>query len=164
MMKCSWIRNRFCLPVTRPIRKAPRRTLLVLEVLEDRWVPSTFTVNNLLDDGSVGSLPWAVGQADSTAGANTITFDPTVFATPQTITLVGTQLELSNTSGTQTITGPAAGVTVNGGGLSRVFAVDANVTASLSGLTITGGEAGGQTGSAQRNSAASAAALTTTAR
>ncbi len=35
------------------------------------------------------------------------------------------QLELSNTTGTQTITGPAAGVTVSGGGASRVFQVDA---------------------------------------
>ena len=57
----------------------------------------------------------------------------------QTITLTAGQLELSNTSGTETITGPAAGVTVSGGGLSRVFQVDASVTASISGLTITGG-------------------------
>ena len=48
----------------------------------------------------------------------------TVFATPQTITLGGAQLELSDTTGTETITGPAAGVTVNAGGASRVFQVD----------------------------------------
>ena len=48
-----------------------------------------------------------------------------MFSTPQTITLAGTQLELSDTTGTETITGPAAGVTVSGGGLSRVFQVDA---------------------------------------
>ncbi len=52
-----------------------------------------------------------------------------MFNTPQTITLGGTQLELTDTTG----------VTVSGGGLSRVFQVDANVTASISGLTITGG-------------------------
>ena len=74
-------------------------------------------------------------------GAETITFDKTVFKTPQTITLSGSQLELSDTTGTETITGPKAGVTVNGGGLSRVFQVDAGVTASISGLTITGGNA-----------------------
>ena len=62
-----------------------------------------------------------------------------MFKTPQTITLTGTQLELSNTIETETITGPAAGVTVSGGGLSRVFQVDGLVTASISGLTITGG-------------------------
>ena len=65
---------------------------------------------------------------------------------PLTITLTGSQLELSNTSGTETITGPAAGVTVSGGGLSRVFQVDANVTASISGLTITGGGVSGAGG------------------
>ena len=62
-----------------------------------------------------------------------------MFNTPQTITLTGSQLELSDTTGTETITGPAAGVTVSGGGLSRVFQVDGLVTASISGLTITGG-------------------------
>ena len=51
-------------------------------------------------------LRWAVGQANSAGGAETIAFDNTVFKTPQTITLTGTQLELSDTSGTETITGP----------------------------------------------------------
>ena len=70
---------------------------------------------------------------------NTIVFDPTVFSTPQTITLSDGPLELSDTGGTQTITGPAAGVTISGGGTSRVFQVDSGVTASISGLTISGG-------------------------
>jgi hypothetical protein len=35
-----------------------------------------------------------------------------------------------------------AGVTVNGGGMSRVFQIDGMVTASISGMTITGGDAG----------------------
>ena len=69
-----------------------------------------------------------------------------MFKTPQTITLTGTQLELSDTTGTETITGPKAGVTVSGGGLSRVFQVDAGVTASISGLTITGGKTAGNGG------------------
>ncbi len=55
----------------------------------------------------------------------------------------GTQLELSNTLEPETIAGPAAGVIVSGGGLSRVFQVDGGVTASISGMTITGGSAGG---------------------
>ena len=87
--------------------------------MEDRTVPSTFTVTNLLDDGSAGSLRWAVGQANMAGGA--IDFDPAVFATPQTITLTGTQLELTDTTGTETITGPKAGVTVSGNNASRVF-------------------------------------------
>ena len=59
------------------------------------------------------------------------------------ITLSGTDLELSNTTGLQTITGPAVGVTVSGGGLSGVFQVDAGVTASMSGLKITDGDTSG---------------------
>src|SRR5262245_14717327 len=95
----SCIRKLFARPGQRTVRKVPPRTRLTLEALEDRSVPSPFTVTNTLDDGSVGSLRWAVGQANTTAGANTITFDPTVFASPQTITLTGTQLELRDTSG-----------------------------------------------------------------
>ena len=107
-------------------------------------VPS-FVVDTTADfsdptDGKT-SLREAIASANALPG-HTITLDTTVFASPQTITLTGTQLELSNTTGTETITGPAAGVTVSGGGLSRVFQVDAGVTASISGLTITGGNAG----------------------
>ena len=116
-----------------------RRTMPTLLALEDRRLLSTFTVNSTLDDGSVGTLRWAVGQANSAGGAETIAFDKTVFKTPQTIALTGTQLELSDTTGTETITGPKAGVTVSGGPQSRVFQVDGGVTASISGLTITGG-------------------------
>src|SRR5262245_4025257 len=102
-----------------------------LESLEDRTVPSTFTVFNTLDDGSAGSLRWAVGQANSHPGADTIDFDSGVFGTPRTITLNGTQLELSDTTGATSIAGPAAGVTIDGSGRSRVFQVDALVTASI---------------------------------
>jgi hypothetical protein len=83
----------------------------------------------------------AVNLADVDTGANTITFDPSVFAKAQTITLASGQLELSNGGGTQTIKGPAEGVTINGAKLSRVFQVDNFVTASISGLTITEGAA-----------------------
>ena len=88
------------------------------------------------------SLPEAVlfANVDRSGNAN-ITFDPNVFHTPQTIILMGTELELSNTAEPETITGPAAGVTVSGDGMSRVFLVDSGVTASISGLTISGGSA-----------------------
>jgi hypothetical protein len=119
-----------------------RRTQPTLMALEDRRLLSTFTVTNTADSGA-GSLRHEIDLANWNAGANTIDFDSTVFNTALTIALTGSQLELSNMSGTETITGPAAGVTVSGGGLSRVFQVDASVTASISGLTITGGRAGG---------------------
>jgi hypothetical protein len=47
--------------------------LLLLEALEDRSLPSTFTVLNL-NDGGAGSLRQAVLDANSAAGADLITF------------------------------------------------------------------------------------------
>ncbi len=92
------------------------------------------------------SLRQAANLANALGAAETITFSSTVFASTQTITLTSGQLVLSNTGGTQTITGPAAGVMVSGGGKSRVFEVDGGVTASFSGLTITGGNTTGNGG------------------
>jgi predicted outer membrane repeat protein len=99
------------------------------------------TSASLFAGAGVLSLPLAVIFADLDGVASTITFDPNVFATPQTITLPGGPLELTDTTGLETITGPAAGLTVSGGGLSRVFQVDTGVSAAFSGLTITGGNA-----------------------
>ena len=94
--------------------------------------------------GALLSLPEAIAFNDTAPSANIgITFDKNVFKTAQTDHLTGAQLELSNTSETETITGPKAGVTVDGGGVSRVFQVDGLVTASISGLTITGGKTAG---------------------
>ncbi len=122
----------------------------VVEVLEGRVVLSTFTVNSLGDVGSgsgdSGDLRYCIDQVNSDDQANTIVFDSTMFGTLQTITLSGGQLELEDSGGTQTITGPAAGVTISGGGSSRVFQVDGGVTASISGLTISGGSAVGKSG------------------
>jgi parallel beta-helix repeat protein len=107
---------------------------------------ASLVVNTTSDSFAPGagllSLREAIGLANADhSGVSTITFDGTVFNTAKTVTLTGGQLELSNTSETETITGPAAGVTVSGGGLSRVFQVDTQVAASISGLTITGGKA-----------------------
>jgi parallel beta-helix repeat protein len=104
--------------------------------------PLAWQVNSTADPGvpyGTLGLRGAVALADLLPGAHTITFDPNVFATAQAITLTTGQLELSNTTGAQTIIGPAGGLTVSGGGLSRVFQVDAGVTASSSRLTVTRG-------------------------
>jgi MBG domain (YGX type)/Right handed beta helix region/PKD domain/Matrixin len=137
MNKRSTTRN----PIAaRSTRNAQRRRLLSMEWLEDRKLLTTFTVINTNDSG-VGSLRDAIASAST--GTNSIVFDPTVFATPQTILLTTTNapLTLTDTTGTDTITGPAAGVTISGGGATGVFAVNSGVTAMLSGLTITGGNA-----------------------
>jgi len=111
--------------------------------LEERRLLATFTVTSTADDGSTGTLRSVIAEANADSGASTIDFDATVFSTPQTIALSGIPLELSNTTGTETITGPAAGVTVSAGGKSRVFLVDKLVTASISGLTFSGGKVSG---------------------
>ena len=46
-------------------RRRMRPTVLALE---DRRLLSTFTVTSTLDNGSAGTLRWAVGQANSAGG------------------------------------------------------------------------------------------------
>jgi hypothetical protein len=96
----------------------------------------TFTVTNA-DDGGAGSLRAAMGAANISPGADTIVFDPTVFATPRTIRLDGA---LPTIGEELTINGPGAQLlTVSGNNKDRVFAVASRVPASLSGLTISDG-------------------------
>ena len=65
--------------------------------------------------GDLG-LRQAINLANTMGGTQTITLDSTVFATAQTITLMQGPLELSDTSGMETITGPTGGLIVSGGG------------------------------------------------
>jgi fibronectin-binding autotransporter adhesin len=98
-----------------------------------------FVVTNTNDDGSTGSLRWAVAQANALPGPATITFDPSFSGSPHTITLTSGPLTLMNGFQT-TITGPGASLlTVSGNNASQVFVVYGGVTASLSGLTISQG-------------------------
>src|SRR5262245_4947837 len=110
-------------------------------VLEGRTLLSTWTVDKNADDGSVGTLRWAGGQANSSTGPDTIAFS-SLFNTPQTITLIRGQIELTDMA-TVTITGPGATLLtvhpVSGLG-NRVFEVQGG-SASLSSLTVTGGKA-----------------------
>src|SRR6516165_963295 len=102
-----------------------RRMRPTLMALEDRRLLSTIVVNNSTDTPVAGQidLRQAITLANTNGGNETITFDSTVFKAPQTITLNPTlgQLELSDTTGTETIVGPRNGVTVDAGGASRVF-------------------------------------------
>ncbi len=107
-------------------------------------VAPRFVVNTTAD--AFGFYSDTTSLREAIAGANvvpgqTITFAPTFFGSAQTISLTSGQLELSDTTGTVAIKGPAAGVTVNAGGASRVFQIDSGVTASISGMTISGGSA-----------------------
>jgi fibronectin-binding autotransporter adhesin len=127
-------------------REVVRRSRFVkpeLLEMEGRTLLSTFTVTSTADDLGRGTLRWAIDQANRDDQANTIDFSPTVFATPHTITLNFGQLLLRDTAGTQTIVGPAAGLTISANHESRVFEIDTNVTAVLSDLTVTAGRADG---------------------
>ena len=97
-------------------------------------------VTSTADDNRAGTLRSKIVQANSDGGGDTIAFS-SLFNTPQTITLSGSQLELSGTRAPTMITGPGANLlSVSGGNSSRVFQVDHGVTASILGLTITGGK------------------------
>lgn len=96
-----------------------------LEPLDDRIVPSTFTVTNLLDDGGDGSLRWAINQANAASDADTISFAPGLAGA---IALDPTKGELDITA-SLTIDGPGAGsLTISGNDASRVFNISGSTT------------------------------------
>jgi hypothetical protein len=124
-------------------RRGRLRLRPTVMALEGRELLSTIVVNNPTDTpvANQTDLRQAIAQANSDGGGDTIVFS-SLFDTLRTITLTGGQLELSGTTAPTTITGPGAELlSVSGNNASRVFQVDAHVTASISGLMITGGNA-----------------------
>ena len=120
-----------------------RRLRPTAMALEDRTLLSTLMVDSTADDGSAGTLRWAIGQANASNQADTIEFS-SLFAAPHTITLTAGQLVLTDKA-TTAITGPGANLlTISGNHASRVF--DVSGSAAISGLTITGGSADGGAG------------------
>src|SRR5262245_21992857 len=90
--------------------RRPRRTPalpLWLETLEDRSVPAVFTVSSLTDvvnpNDGVLTLREAIGQANSSAGADTITF-----GVAGTINVQSPLPTLNDTSGGTRIDGTTA--------------------------------------------------------
>src|SRR5687768_3200360 len=83
-------RNPFRKSVASATPRRRRRTLLGMEMLEDRRVMATFTVANGLDDG-VGSLREAIALANADPTPDTINFAPSVTA----VTLTSGQLTIS---------------------------------------------------------------------
>src|SRR5262249_21007892 len=112
-----------------------------LLALEDRTLPSVFTVTNL-DDGGLGSLRQAVVDADDHHGADVLAFAPAVRGT---IALSSGQLSVTDDLA---IVGPGADqLTVSGNQQSRVFSISGGATVIMNGLMITNGRAVGSPGS-----------------
>jgi hypothetical protein len=126
----------------RRVNRGARYQLRPLLVpLDERLLLSTFTVTSAADNSAIGTLRWAVAEANSGTGTSTINFR--LGTAPATITLTQGELELGRTSGSITIDGPGAKLlTVSGDNISRVFGVYQGVTASISGMTIAGGAEG----------------------
>src|SRR5262245_4492430 len=120
-----------------------------LEGLEDRSVPSTFTVNTVLDDATPGngkqSLREAITRANAHPGADTILLPAGVFK----IAITGGEVNPTTTgdfdiTDALTIQGAGAGLSaVDGQQLDRVFDISGTAPSSiqvvLQGLTVRNG-------------------------
>ena len=110
---------------------------------------ATFVVNDLgdardahvgdgqaLTAGGVTTLRAAIGESNYASDPDEIQFDPTLFSTPQVISL-GSVLQIKHTL---TITGPGAGlVTVTGQDTCQVMECLSGTTLSMNGLTLAHG-------------------------
>ena len=93
--------------------------------------------------GNGCTLREAVQAANSDGLNSTITFDATVFATTQTITLLRGELVAAN-NGSFTMQGAGATrLIVSGGNASRVFRIASGASTAIGGLTVTGGNGTG---------------------
>ena len=100
----------------------------------------TDVVTSAADDGTPGTLRSVLAAA---APGDTVTFDPAVFAAPQTITLNGSELDISQDV---TIQGPGASLlTLDANQGSYVFYITGG-TVAISGLTAANGKGTGDDG------------------
>lgn len=96
---------------------------------------NTVVKNN--NDSGADSLRQIILDTNAIPGADTITFDPTVFATPQKITLTSGELILSDDV---TISGPSAGVAISANQNGRVMRISSLADfVQLSHLTLRDG-------------------------
>lgn len=118
----------------------------LLWVLRTDAVATVFVVNTTTDAvaPSPGSLRQALLDAAASGGADSITFDPSVFTTvSHTITLVS-EIVVGDAGGvTVDATAVPSGVTITGAGAKRLFSVAAAGNLTLRGLTLTGGNGAG---------------------
>lgn len=142
----SWIRSAMNRPVIRPTRRGLSRTRLGVVGLEDRTVPAPIKVTTFLDviaDDGQTSLREAITQAATVAGDDSIQLP----AGEHDLSLG--QLAIDDASGTLTIKGVDGIATIDAQGASRVVTIATGSTAVFRDLTLTGGNAILQPGSAK---------------
>jgi hypothetical protein len=115
------------------LTKRVGKVRLSVEQLDDRVVPSTFTVSNL-DDSGPGSLRAAVAGANANPGADVIAFAPGLRGT-----IALTSGELSITDSVSIDGSGADELAVSGSDLSRVFNIGSGAAVSIDDLTVTHG-------------------------
>ena len=121
-----------------------------IDELEKRQLLTTYYVDNFSDatantSASNGTLRWAIGQANTHSGADTIQFSSVSW--PQTITLTAANGPLSVQDsvapGNLTILGPGqSNLTISGGNATGLFQVYSNTT--ISDLTLQNANGVGQ--------------------
>jgi hypothetical protein len=135
-----------------------------IEMLEERLAPASFVVTTTANSGA-GSLRAAVDAANAAGGSNTITIAPAIAG--QTITLSSkdtnnpfafgpTDLVIGMSpavSDNLTIQGdPTSGITISGGGNTRIFGILGGSTLTVQYVTLTGGSVtGGRGGGSATN-------------
>jgi len=107
-------------------------------------IPQTFVVNatndESVDSDGKTSLREAIIAANKATGADSVTFDPTVFSSPQTIFL-DTATDRIDVTDSVTIQGPAQKVTVDGGATLGIFNFNGTgvITVVVNDLTLANG-------------------------
>ncbi|MEZ5424677.1 MAG: VCBS repeat-containing protein [Pyrinomonadaceae bacterium] len=114
---------------------------------------ANFTVTNTNDNGA-GSLRDAIAQSNSNGQADFISFDPSVFSTPRTITLTSGEMMIGNDGQNPgfpiTIEGPGENLlTIDANAGNRIFYINTSAWAEISGMTLTGGNGTGGTNPGQ---------------
>jgi hypothetical protein len=116
----------------------------VLDLLEERQLLATYYVDNFSDansgSGSNGTLRWAIGQANTNPGADTIEFYSLTW--PRTITLTAANGPILINGANLTIDGSGQNnLTISGGNVTGIFEVQSRT--DINNLSIVYGNGGG---------------------
>lgn len=110
------------------------KLIIALFVITNAYsaVPNNVIVTNLSDDGSIGSLRWAINSANADIDINQIDFSPGLTGT---ITLTS---NLPTITSNLTIIGPGVlDLTLSGNDLYKMFVVNNGSALTISGITFT---------------------------